>query len=39
MILQAGLSDVAEDLAKKGKLGERECPAITRLLGKKALIT
>ena len=34
-LAEIGLSDVAEDLAKKGKLGERECPAITELLGKK----
>ena len=35
-LLEIGLSDVADDLAKKGKLGERECPAITELLGKKS---
>ena len=33
-LLEIGLSDVAEDLARKGMLGERECPAITDLLGK-----
>ena len=33
-LLEIGLSDVADELAKKGKLGERECPAITELLGK-----
>jgi aldehyde:ferredoxin oxidoreductase len=35
-LLEIGLDDAAEDLAKKGKLGERECPAITELLGKKS---
>ncbi|MCX5901912.1 MAG: hypothetical protein NTV89_00240 [Proteobacteria bacterium] len=35
-LAEIGLSDVAEDLAKKGKLGERECPAITELLGEKS---
>jgi len=33
-LLEIGLSDVAEDLAKKGKLGERECPKIEELLAK-----
>ena len=35
-LLEIGLSDVAEDLAKQGKPGERDCPAITELLGKKS---
>ena len=35
-LLEIGLSDVAEDLAKKGKLGERECPKIEELLAKPA---
>jgi len=35
-LAEIGLSDVADELAKKGKLGERECPAITELLGKKS---
>ena len=35
-LAEIGLSDVADDLAKKGKLGERECPAINELLGKKS---
>ena len=35
-LAEIGLSDVAEDLKKKGKLGDRECPAITELLGKKS---
>jgi hypothetical protein len=33
-LLEIGLDDAAADLAKMGKLGERECPAITELLGK-----
>jgi len=33
-LAEIGLSDVADDLAKKGRLGERECPAISELLGK-----
>ena len=33
-LAEVGLSDVAEDLVKKGKLGERDCPAITDLLAK-----
>jgi hypothetical protein len=33
-LAEIGLSDVTEDLEKKGKLGDRECPAITELLGK-----
>ena len=32
-LLEIGLSDVAEDLAKKGRLSEDECPAIEELLG------
>ncbi len=35
-LLETGLSDVADDLAKKGKLGERDGPAITELLGKNS---
>jgi aldehyde:ferredoxin oxidoreductase len=35
-LAEIGLSDVADDLVKKGKLGERDCPAITELLGKPA---
>jgi hypothetical protein len=33
---ETGLSDVVDDLAKKGKLGERDCPAISELLGKNS---
>jgi aldehyde:ferredoxin oxidoreductase len=33
-LLEIGLGDAAADLAKMGKLGERECPTITELLGK-----
>ena len=33
-LLEIGLSDVAEDLAKQGKPGERDCPAIFELLEK-----
>ena len=29
---EVGLSEVAEDLKKKGKLAERECPAISELV-------
>jgi aldehyde:ferredoxin oxidoreductase len=29
---EVGLDEVAADLEKQGKLGERECPAITELL-------
>ena len=35
-LVEIGLSDVAEDLVKKGKLGERESPAITELLRQKS---
>ena len=31
-LLEIGLADVAEDLSKKGKLSEDECPAIEELL-------
>jgi aldehyde:ferredoxin oxidoreductase len=33
-LLEIGLSDVAEELTKKGKIAERECPAIEELLPK-----
>jgi len=33
-LAEIGLDDAAADLAKMGKLGERECPAINELLGK-----
>jgi aldehyde:ferredoxin oxidoreductase len=31
-LLEIGLADVADDLAKKGKLAEDECPAVEELL-------
>ncbi len=31
-LLEVGLEDAAADLGKRGKLGDRECPAITELL-------
>jgi aldehyde:ferredoxin oxidoreductase len=33
---EVGLSDVVEDLAKKGKISEHECPAVEELLPKAA---
>jgi aldehyde:ferredoxin oxidoreductase len=33
---EAGLSDVAEDLARAGKIGDRECPAIGELVAPKS---
>ena len=33
-LMEIGLADVVEDLTKKGKIGDRECPAIEELLGK-----
>jgi aldehyde:ferredoxin oxidoreductase len=33
---EVGLSDVAEDLTKKGKISEHECPAVEELLPKAA---
>jgi len=35
-LLEIGLSDVAEDLARTGKLGERECPEIEELRAGRA---
>ena len=35
-LIEIGLSDVAEDLIRKGKIAECECPAIDELLAKKA---
>jgi hypothetical protein len=34
-LVEIGLDDAAADLAKMGKLGECEYPAINELLGKK----
>ena len=35
-LLEIGLDDVIEDLARKGKIGDRECPKIEELLAKPA---
>jgi aldehyde:ferredoxin oxidoreductase len=34
-LCEVGLSDVVEDLAKRGKLADRKCPAMNELLAKK----
>ena len=35
-LLEIGLDDVVEDLTRKGKIGDRECPKIEELLAKPA---